>query len=196
MKKINIAFAHKQHLMLAQMVGKNFHKIAFDKIISDDYYYGIIGLYIGDKIYKLSNFIEVLDYYGMPEDVAVLKLNSVDDSEIISPIKNRNMDDIAVNKIINKIELVDENQKLYQGNDLKYDNWLTRGIIFHFDDGTELSLEKGIWFSENIYFKQGHDLINNFADLEEFNDNWKPDEDEVNMGYNGIATRKIFTFYF
>ena len=47
---------------------------------------------------------------------------------------------------------------MFENGEQLYDVRLTRGIIFDFGD-YQLSLEKAVWFSEEIYINRGDDLI-------------------------------------
>lgn len=62
--------------------------------------------------------------------------------------------------------------------------FLTRGIIFQFKDGHELSLEKNIWFSEDITVEKGYDLIRRYTPTTEFEEGWSAD-------YRGKCSREI-----
>ena len=110
MNKNSIAFSEEQHSFLKDMIGKNFNKISCNKFVYSNSVYGIIGLYIDDKIYRLTNFVEVLDYYGKMEDIAVFKLSESHEAEIVSAVKDEPMNDILLNRVIKEIKLVDENQ--------------------------------------------------------------------------------------
>ena len=72
--------------------------------------------------------------------------------------------------------------------------WVTRGVIFYFDDETELSFEKDIWFSEEIYVGQGKKLIDKFASTDKFSEAWEPESDGEISEYSGRATRETIIF--
>ncbi len=75
-------------------------------------------------------------------------------------------------------------QELFYKDNKNYDVWLTRGIIFDMDDGLEISLEKDIWFSENIYVDQGYNLIEKYANTNDFENDW-------DSTYTAKASRRI-----
>ena len=60
------------------------------------------------------------------------------------------MIDCNIENTISKIQIVNENQKVFYKGEQTYDVWVTRGIIFLFADGLELSFEKDV-FSELIF---------------------------------------------
>ena len=73
---------------------------------------------------------------------------------------------------MSEIAVVNEKQSLLKGNVKIYEVNVTRGVIFKFRDGSEFSLEKDIWFSEDIIFRQGRNLIYKFEPVEEFCKSW------------------------
>lgn len=194
MKSINIAFSKETYKIFDKMIGKNFNKFSCNRFIYSNSVYGIVGIYIDDDIYKITNFIDVVDYYGKMEDVAVFKFEVANKNEIVSPIQDEEMIDTPIKRIIKKIEVVNENQIQYKKGEILYNNWVTRGVIFYFDDGTELSFEKDIWFSEDIGIERGKHLIDKFSSTDEFSEAWEPEDENVISEYSGKATRKSITF--
>ena len=82
-------------------------------------------------------------------------------------VENKSFIEMPIQATINEIMLVQENQRLYKGNNQIYDVWVTRGIIMNFGD-FQLSFEKAIWFSEDIYIQKGYDLAERFASTDNF----------------------------
>lgn len=156
--------------------------------------YGIVGVYIANEIYRFTNFIDVVDYYSKMEDVAVFKFEETNINGVKSAIVSEEMIDVPINKSIKKIEVINENQKQYKNDKILYDNWVTRGVIFYFDDESELSFEKDIWFSEEIYVEQGKKLIDKFASTDKFSEAWEPESDDEPSEYSGRATRETIIF--
>ena len=94
---------------------------------------------------------------------------------LISPcLKAGALRRISVNETVDKIQIIQENQRLFEGSKQTYNVWVTRGIIFHFGDH-QYSFEKPVWFSEDIYIQKGYDL-KSFASTDKFvNDDWNDD---------------------
>ena len=67
-----------------------------------------------------------------------------------------------IDEVIEKVVVVQENQRLYENNRLLYDVWITRGLIFDFGDH-QISFEKGPWLSEQIVIRKGYNLISEFT---------------------------------
>ena len=183
MVKIDITFDEKTMNIFQNFIGKIFEKYKADPFTYSPSVYGIIGIYIDKSVYKLTDFAEVFDYYGANEDVAVFKFeNSVDD-EIKTCTINGEMIDCNIENTISKIQIVNEHQKSFYKGEQDYDVWVTRGIIFFFSDGLELSFEKDV-FSELIFIEKGYNLISRFTPKDDFAKNWVD-------GNTGECTRKI-----
>lgn len=73
MVKIDITFDEKTMNIFQNFIGKKFEKYKADPFVYSPSVHGIVGLYIDKSVYKLTNFTEVMDYYGAKEDVAVFK---------------------------------------------------------------------------------------------------------------------------
>ena len=162
-------------------------KYRADPFLYSNSVYGIVGIFVDDKAYAFTNRVAVLDYYGADDDVAVFKVKEVDRQQIQSLITGQEMVDTPVDSIISEISVVNEHQLLFEKDTQIYDVWLTRGIIFKFDDGHELSLEKEVWFSEDISIQRGYHLGENFTSTAEFAENWE-------SPYRGECIRDCISF--
>lgn len=121
--------------------------------------------------FYLYSFVESLDYFGSEEDVAVWSLEAMPNKVV----ERKNFVETPFNENVKKIIVVQENQRLFQNEAQIYDIWLTRGIIFDFGE-RQYSLEKAVWFSEDIYLQKGYDLINKFTSVDKFIDSdWDED---------------------
>jgi len=90
-------------------------------------------------------------------------------------------------KCYNYYVSVNECQRLFENGIQTYEVLITRGIIFKFKDGHELSFEKNIWFSEDITVEKGYDLIERFTPVEEFAEGWSGN-------YSGECVRELISF--
>ena len=188
MKSIDVRFDSNMINLLNSMVGKAFEKYKCDLFLYSGRSYRLVGLFVDGLVYKIVNEIEVQDYFGTPEDVAIFKLQPAMDSEIQSPFIDGKMIEIPVQSAIVQIRVVDEHQELYHNGEQTYDVWLTRGIIFDLQDGREISFEKSVWFSETIETNRGYNLLELYSPIEEFTEDW-----DENEGYVGKCTREIRT---
>ena len=158
---IDVRFSLEAKTLLMSMMGNVFQCYKCDLFENSPSAYGVVGIKVDDTGYAFTNFVKVADYFGKAEDVAMFKLKQIDYNEIKSPYR-----------VISEIIIINEKQTLFENNLKKYEVNVTRGVIFKFRDGDELSLEKNIWFSEEITVRNGCDLINLFEPVEEFYEAW------------------------
>lgn len=159
--------------MISKMPGAVFHKYRSDPFVFTASVYGIVGLYIGNGIYRISNFVQPADFFGKKEDVAVFLIDEAAESEIKSCMDDGVLIDTPIDSIIKKITVVNEHQQLFNQGIQTYDVYVTRAIIFEMEDGGEISFEKDIWFSEEINIRRGHDLIDKLSSTDSFAENWE-----------------------
>lgn len=172
MKIMDVRFSIETKNLLMDMIGKTFQCYKCDKFDFSPSAYGVIGIKVDEVGYVFTNFVEVADYFGKTEDVAMFKMKQIDYNKIKSPYLEPNMSETRVRKIISEIAVVNEKQTLFENDLKKYEVNVTRGVIFKFRDEEELSLEKNIWFSEEITIRKGYDLIKQFEPIEEFYEAW------------------------
>lgn len=187
MKQIDVRFSEDDMATIKNMLGKRMDKYKCDPFINSTTVYAIVGISLENSAYAFTNMTEVMDYYGEKEDVALFKIRRVSYDGIQSLVQNQEMIETPVERLISEIMVVNETQRLYEKNILIYEVRLTRGIIFKFDDGNELSFEKNIWFSENITVEKGYDLIRKFTSVKEFAEGWSED-------YHGECSREKINF--
>ena len=186
MKRIDVRFSAEDMDMIRAMVGKTMTKYKCDPFEYSKAVYGIAGFVIGTESFAITNLVEVMDYYGSDEDVAMFRIKRMTFSEIHSLIQDQEMIETPVDSVIKEIYVVNDHQRLYENDVQIYDVSVTRGIVFKFEDGHELSFEKNIWFSEDITVDKGYDLIQNYSPVEEFDEGWSGD-------YRGECSREIIT---
>lgn len=177
MRVIDKRFNQETIAVISSLAGNTFNKYKSDPFIFTSSVYGIIGVYIGDEVYRISNFIEPTDFYGKDEDVAIFKFELAQDEDIHSYMDDGELIETIVDAQIRKIIVVNEHQKLFHNDIQTYDVSLTRGIIFEMEDERQIAFEKDIWFSEEINIHKGQDLISKFAPVETFIENWEEVDD-------------------
>ena len=181
MKTIDMRFDIE---MLKSFLGKTLRKYKCDEFVFTNSVSQIVGLYIGDEVLRLSNIQEFVDYFGVEDDISVFRLESADDSEIVSAFEEKKQIETPIDDIIDEIVLINENQQVFETGIQTYDVWLTRGIIFKVG-GREISFEKeNVPFSEEIVINRGYELIKKFSGTEAFSEGWKD-------GIIAVAKRNI-----
>jgi len=169
MKTIDIRFDKS---LLENMIGKEFVKYRCDKFVFTNSITQIVGLYIGDEIYKLTNIQETVDYFGCEEDVAILRLSSCHDEEVTSAFEEVEQIDTPIRGVITSIELINDHQMIYENGTKTYDVWLTRAIIFKIGEYEVLYEKDSFPYSEEINIIRGYDLVSNLSDVKLFLEDW------------------------
>jgi hypothetical protein len=158
--------------IIRSWIGAKFEKYRCDRFDYTNSVTQIVGLYISGEIFALKNVQESINYFGEEDDIAVYRLTKLETDAIKSAFSDIEQIDTPVSGIIESVTIVNENQQLYENNELLYDVWLTRGIIFKVD-GRELLFEKDIVpFSEEIFIQRGYDLCEKIASSEDFLTGW------------------------
>ncbi len=184
MKHIDVRFNQEEIRLMQEMVGSVLMKYKCDPFEFSTAVYGIVGICTDKASYAFTNAIQVMDYYGADEDVAVFRMKKCAELEIKSLISENTMIELPVNQVIKEVDIINEHQKVFKREEQTYDVWLTRGVIFKLADDTEISLEKNIWFSEMITVDKGECLLSKFAPVEEFVEDWEGD-------FHGECSREI-----
>lgn len=180
MKKLDMRF---DEITFKKFIGQTFHKYRCDPIVYTSSVTQIVGLYIGDEVYKMPNVQEPVDYYGNMDDVAICRFIKAKVADIHSALEGVTQIDTPINGCIEKVVLVNENQQVFENGTQTYDVWLTRGVIFMVD-GREISFEKQNWpYSEEINIERGYNLIDKFGDVRDFSEDWDP-------GIEAVAVRE------
>ncbi|MCD8206471.1 MAG: hypothetical protein LUD72_00885 [Bacteroidales bacterium] len=176
--------------LLKSLIGKTMSRVLYQCFVGKDNAYGRVFFDIEGVYFRLSNFTESLRYMGTVEDVAVYRFGCVDPSEAEEARQDGKMLDVTVNRVIERIQVVNENQRLFKNGALAEEADVVRGLVFVFEDGEELSAEKSaFFFLEEIYVKFGKGFSDGYEPLEEgFLDGW----DEV-PGCEPKASREIVT---
>lgn len=174
MKIIDLRFSTSKINLLHSLIGNELRFIRHDTFLYSKGIYGIAELNISGKKYKVTNLIETLDYYGNIEDVAVFRFDEANEEQINS-LTNSSMITTPINSPIKEIHIINENQQLYYKGVQTYNVYIVRGLIFILNDGREVSFEKPVWFSEEIYIQTGYNLYKEFSNNDAFLEDWEKD---------------------
>ena len=157
--------------LLKSFIGLEFKSYRHDPIQFTNSVYEVIGLFIGDKTYALTNKLEDKEYYSMLDQISVLRLNEV--PEIKSSLENITMIDHPVNQRISSIKLVNEHQTVYKDNLPDFEARITRAIIFCLDNKQEIMFEKENWvYSDRIIPYKGENILTKISNPNEFIKGW------------------------
>lgn len=180
MKRIDIRLKSEEISALTSLVGRTLESIQHDPFTFVNASSQVVQLNSDIGSFYLYSFSEPLDYFGTVEDVATWSF----ESERHKFVERKSFISTPIQEVVKDISLVQENQRLYKGQEQIYDVWLTRGIIIDFGDH-QLAFEKAVWFSEDIYIRKGYNVVNQFASVDSFvNNDW-------DSGLNAACSRKI-----
>ncbi len=185
MQKIDVSI--KNTGVFQEMLGKEFIKYRCDPFVYTPSVYGIVGLYIGDKTYKITCLHQCVERFYSKEDVALFSVEDVGNNEITTMMDGGEMIDTPIQDSIAFIELVNDKEVVcHEGEQKMFVS--TKGIIFHLQRGDEISFEIDTWFSEMITIKRGYKLIEQFTPIDDFMEEWEDSE-----GYTPECTREVIT---
>ena len=170
MYKLKRIFTEDIQAEMHTWVGKELKKYKCDPFTFGNQVYQIAGLFIGDNSYKLTNCIEVVDYFGADEDICFLNLCRCKEEEIVSGLKDEKQIEIYIHRKINRIELLKEHQYLKDLNGKEFSYDFIRGFSIILEDNYELAFEKIDPFSEEIAITRGESLIDKFQEIDRSED--------------------------
>lgn len=149
------------------MIGKELSAYLHDEFQYTQSSSQVVEFVVGDKPYYIYSFTEEQDYFGTSEDVAIWNVSG----EKLPIIDKKTFVKTPVNEKIQGITLIQENQRVFDGSEQKYNVWLTRGIVFNLGE-RQVASEKDVWFSEEIIVHRGYDLSTRFSSTDSFGSDW------------------------
>ena len=161
--------------LIQSWIGKKFNKYKCDAFEFTNSVTQIVGLYIGDEVYALTNVQEAVDYFGATEDMAVAKLSASEDAMIKSAFKDVEMISTPVGEEITSVKIVNEQQTMAISSEPAYEVWLTRAVIFKVGEREILFEKDTVPFSEEITIQRGYNLIDKVSDNDDFLQEWDDD---------------------
>jgi hypothetical protein len=182
---VNISFNDKTMDILKSLVGKTFESFECDSFIYSPTVYGIVGLCINSKTYKITCDFKSIQRFFHQEDVAVLQFEECQPSDIMSKMVDGKMNNNPIKDVIKGIDVINDTESVIHEKE-EGSVCSTKGLIFHFASGNELSFEVSTWFSELITIQKGYELISKFAPVSDFLEEW-----DVDSGYNPNCEREV-----
>ena len=152
--------------VLKDMKGRRLHYMRLDCDPSD-IALQVIEFGFGEKKYYLYCDLEVLEYFGYPEDISYfeftpVKYPFVDHKDLVFDL---------VGKDISGISEVRDTIKVYMDGELDHVYSFTYGVIVSFGE-YQIAFEKFAEFSELIQVRRGYDLISKFSPVERYRDDF------------------------
>lgn len=158
---------NKELDLLNTMIWKTFDKYKCDPFINSPMVYGIVGIYIDGKPFKITSLLRKVQRFLTTDEVAEFKIAETTDDSIKTFMVDGYMIDNPVNSKINSITIINDFQTIKHDGKL-YNFNSTVALIFTLEDSRELSFEIGTWFSEMITIQKGYELIKNLTPTDDF----------------------------
>lgn len=171
--------------ILKNMIGKTFNKYKCDPFINSPMVYGIVGIYVDGKPFKITSLLKEVKRFLTTDEVAQFKITETTDNNIKTFMDDGKMIETPVNSKIISISVVNDFQTV-KHDGVNHEFSSTVGFIFALEDSREISFEVGTWFSEMITIQRGYDLIEKFTKTDEFLEEWEECE-----GYTPTIRREI-----
>ena len=103
--------------VIKRLIGKKFIKYKCDPFDFTNSVTQIVGIYIEEWFFSLTNIQENVDYFGDVDDVAICRFTETVDDSVKSAFKDTEMITTPVRGTIDKIILINENQKLFRNGE-------------------------------------------------------------------------------
>lgn len=166
--------------MLRELIGQELVELRYDGF--DDLPLVMCGVRFVTPSTELNlyNVYELRDFYDEQEEIGVWYLRRERGAFGVSAAMTGSL---SVRKVVHAITLVQERQRMYRHDEQLCDNYVTRGLIFDFDDGQQLSVEKDSDVFDSMLVEQGANVIDTFVSIEDFCADWDPAyNDEMEPG--------------
>lgn len=184
----NTLITETEQQLLKSMVGGQFESYQCDPFVYSPMVFGIVGLAVSGKIYRLRADLKHVRRFFTDEEVACFQLEEASGSDIVSRMENGALVETPIRAVIRSISIVNDIQTVCRGDQRKRFA-STTGILFHLEDHQEVSFELETWFSEMITVKRGYDLMKTFAPETEFLEEW-----EAFGEYEAQCRREVIVF--
>lgn len=169
---ISTIISEKEMNILKNMIGKTFNKYKCDQFVNSPMVYGIVGIYVDGKPFKLTSLLKQVKRFLTIDEVAQFRITETADDNINTFMDEGKMIETPVNNKIKSISVVNDFQTVkHNGQNHEFSS--TVGFIFMFEDSHEISFEIGTWFSEMITIRRGYDLIEKFTKTDDFLEEWE-----------------------
>lgn len=182
---VDISFSDITIELLKGIIGKIFVFYSCDPFEFSPSVFGIVGIKVDDKHYKLTCNLEQIIRFWNDDEIAQLRFEECCDRMQVSRMDSGAMIDMPVWDTIVSIDLINDLETVSFKNEQRSFR-STKGVIFRLSGGNEISFEVDTWFSEMITIQRGYELINKFTSVDDFIEEWEDSE-----GYTATVERTI-----
>lgn len=166
MKKYDFRF---DTTLIKSFLGKHFTKYKHAEFMYTNSVTGIVGFEIDDDVYELTNEYEAMDFLTLDNEATVFRISKTKWDNVESMVT-------TINEKIQKIILVNDHTTLKIEQNVAYDMWDTKAIIFCFNNHELCFAKQDCWFSQEIEIYKGHDLLKKTSDRKDILEDFKANE--------------------
>ena len=182
---VDISFSGAATGLLKGIIGKTFDLYSCDPFEFSPSVFGIVGIKVEDKFYKLTCNLEKAIRFWNEDEIAQLRFEECGDQRPESRMDGGTMIDMPIRDKIVGIDVINDLESVtFDGEKRTFRS--TKGIIFRLSSGNEISFEVDTWFSEMITIQRGYNLIDKFTSVDDFLEEW-----EDCKGYTATVERTI-----
>lgn len=159
--------------LIKSFIGKRLNRYKHAEFMYTNSVTGILGIEIDSQVFALTNEYEAFDFLSLDNEATVFRI-SKSNWDKINTLINNDIIETNINEKIDKIQLINDHTTLRIKQNIEYDMWETKAMIFFMKNHEICFLKQDCWFSQEIEIYKGYDLINKVGDgkgiKEDFND--------------------------
>lgn len=144
--------------LIESFIGKTLTKYKHAEFIYTNSVTGILGFEINNIVYELTNDFEAVDFLTLDGEATIFRLSKTKWDYVDSMINN-DINQVDVGETIKKILLVNDHTILKIDENVAYDMWDTKAIIFCFENYEICFAKQDCWFSQEIEIYKGYGLL-------------------------------------
>lgn len=158
--------------LIKSFVGKYMEKYKHAEFMYTNSVTGILGFEVDNVVYELTNEYDAMDFLTLDDEATVFRVSKTEWNNVDSMINN-DINEITVGEIIKKVILVNDHTTIKVDENVAYDMWDTKAIIFCFENHEICFAKQDCWFSQEIEIYKGYNLLEKIdygkSILEDFN---------------------------
>ena len=149
-------FTEEEKALLASLIGKQFEKYRIDEYVAGtcESSFGVVGLFVGGRVFAFTAEQESRDFFGAKEDIAVVSFSETDEDGIKPHLVDKKQVDWNVGGVIEDIVLYEDRQILSEGGADVFEYRWTGAIVFKMPR-TEIVVEPDGWIMESFAVRRG-----------------------------------------
>ena len=149
--------------LIQHFIGKTLKKYKHAEFLFTNSVTGIVGIEIDDAVFEITNNYESIDFLTLDNEATIFRISGTEWNKVDLMINN-DINETHVGEKIKKIVLVNDHTVLNISQNIEYDMWDTKAIIFYFENHELCFAKQDCWFSQEIEVYKGYDLLEKIDD--------------------------------